>query len=332
MKPHIAIVNSSSFGKVIPEHLAQLQEIGEVERIAVPNNVPLGEFAERLRGVKAVVASVTPYYPDELLRQLPGLLLIARHGIGCDNVNLAAADECGIIVTRVAGIVERAAVAEHALALMLSASRCIPEADAAVRRGEWSRRAEWIGVELSGKTIGLIGLGNIGSGLARILRHGFGAKVLAFDPGLSAEEIERRDAVQCTLEELLENSDFISLHLALTPKSARILGQKQFSLMRRGVILVNTARGELIDEDALIDALRSGIVRSYATDVVTGEPITGEHRLLRQPGVTVVPHLGGYTYESLRGMGETMVRNVREVLLEGKVPENIVNAVKRVRL
>lgn len=325
MKPIVAVVNSNSFGVVIPEHLQQLTEMAEVLRFSVPNDLPPLEFAAKLQDADAIIASVTPRYPAELLNVLPRLKLIARHGIGCDNVDVAAASACGIIVTRVPGLVEQAGVAEHALALMLAASRHIPAASAGVRRGEWQRRAEWTGGELSGKTVGIIGIGNIGTGLARILSGGFHARVLAYDPFLSAAQVAARHAQQVELGELLEHSAFVSLHCSLNPTSRGLIDRSALAALQPGTVLVNTARGECVDEEAVLAALADGRLACYAADVVTGEPIDQKHRLLSHPNALIVPHLGGYTYDSLRGMGDTMLRNVREVLLDGTVPANAVN-------
>ena len=207
---------------------------------------------------------------------------------------------------------------------MLSACRNIVKGDAKVRAGRWADRATLVGVELKGRVVGVIGLGNIGSHAASILSHGFGAKVLACDPKADRQVFQQSGAASVTFDELLQKAEVVSMHASLGEANYHMLGKSEFERMKPGVILVNTARGELVDEQALLSALDSGKVRAYAADVVEGEPIGAGHRLLKHPAVIVVPHLGGYTYESLRGMGDTMVRNMEQVFIEGVMPGNVI--------
>ena len=324
-KPLIAIVNSSSFGKHFPQHLEQLQEIGDLIRVDVQTKIEPRSLVQKLQGVNAVIASVTPQFASQVLLQLDDLVLLARHGIGCDNVDLDAATSLGIMVSKVQGEVEREALAEHTVALLLGAGRQLHRGYTSVRENRWQDRANYLGIELGKKRIGLIGIGNIGSRVAEILSRGFNAEVCACDPQLSAEEIRKRCAEPLPLEELLATSDVISFHCPLNSNTRRMLSREKFAMLKRGALLVNTCRGELVDEDALIDALKSGRLRGYATDVVEGEPIDGSHRLLLQPNALVVPHLGGYTEESLFGMGQTMVDDVANVFVNGTRPGVLAN-------
>ncbi len=324
MKPQIAIVNSSSFGNVFPEHLDRLRGFAELQTIKVPINIPDNDFIKILKPFHGIIASVNPNFPYSVLKELDKLSIITRHGIGYNNVDVEGALKLGIVVTKVEGLVERESVAEQAVALMMSAARQIVAGDRAVHEGRWADRAQFIGVELLNKAVGVIGLGNIGSRTAEILSFGFNAKVVGFDPHRSSEEIEKHGAKKVSFEELLSTSELISLHCSLGKDNYHLLGKEQFAGIKRGLILVNTARGELVDEEALLDALDRGIVRCYATDVVEGEPIGGDHRLLKHPKVIVVPHLGGYSFDSLRGMGETMVNNLEDVFVRGQIPANVI--------
>jgi len=324
-KPKITILNSSSFGKHFPDQLEALSAMGPVNRVDVPIDVPDEVLVERLLGTNALIASVTPKLPGHVLEALPDLVLIARHGIGCDNVDIPAATELGIMVSKVAGEVEQEAVAENTIALLLAVGRHVHSGFISVRESRWSERAKYLGLELKGKRIGIIGIGNIGSRVAQILKDGFRAEVIATDPYLSDAEIKRRGATPVAIEELLSTSLAISFHCPLTSATRRLLNRGSFSTMKRGVIIVNSCRGELLDEDALCEALESGLVGAYGTDVVEGEPINGNHRLLKYPNVLVVPHLGGYTTESLSGMGQTMVDDVRKVFIERGHPGTLAN-------
>ena len=195
-----------------------------------------------------------------------------------------------------------------------------------VRAGEWGKRAKIaLGVDFNGATIGLVGIGAIGSTVARILTHGYRAKVIAYDPYLDAQEISARHATKVSFDELLEQSCIISVHCPLTTETSRMFRAQQLEAMNDGIIIVNTCRGEIFNQDDLIVALESGKVGGYATDVVEGEPIDADHILLATRNVIVTPHLGGYSVVSLRGMGETMVEDMTRVFVEKKFPGVITN-------
>ncbi len=324
--PKVAIVNSSSFGRYFTEHIERLESFAEVIRLDLPADIPGIELAEKLRDVDFIIASVTPNYDAEFFKHVSNLKLIARHGIGYNNIDLDAATRCGVIVTKVPGEVERNAVAEHALALLMAVSRKIVDAVNAVRAGKWAERARFIGIELTGKVVGVIGVGNIGSRFCQIVSRGFNATVLGYDPGRSEEWIRSAGAEPVSdLDELLERADIISLHASLNETSYHILSRPQFAKMKDGVIIVDTARGELIDTQALIEALESGKVRAVALDVVEGEPIGAEHPLLKYDNVIIVPHIAAYTEESLKAMGDKVIADI-EAILDKRVPEEVVNS------
>ncbi|MGB9856781.1 MAG: D-isomer specific 2-hydroxyacid dehydrogenase family protein [Dictyoglomaceae bacterium] len=320
----IAIVNSSSFGKYFPEHIERLKKLGEVERFEFPENIDGKTLAEKLTGFSIIVASVKPYYNKDFFEHKDNTLLITRHGIGYDNIDLKSATEKGVIVTKVPGEVEREAVAETAVSLLMAVMRKIRSASLKVKEGKWKERAKFIGWEIKGKTVGIIGFGNIGSRVGEILKNGFNARVIAYDPNLSEEDIRKRGGEPVTLEELLKNSDIISLNASLTPNNFHMLSFKEFSLMKDGVFIINTARGELIDEKALISALESGKVLGAGLDVIEGEPIDENHPLLKFENVIITPHISAYTYESLKAMGDKVVSDV-EKILRGEIPEEILN-------
>lgn len=324
MSVKIAIVNSSSFGKHFPDHIEKLKALGEVERFELLHDMRGKALAEKLMGYSIIIASVKPYYDREFFEYKDKTLLITRHGIGYDAIDIKSATEKGTLVTKVAGIVEREAVAENAIALLLDVMRKVREASLKVREGKWQERASFMGYEIKDKVAGIIGIGNIGSRVAEILKYGFGAKVIAYDPNLSEEEIQKRGAQPVSLEELLQTSDIISLNASLNEKNYHMLSHKEFSMMKKNVFIVNTARGELIDTEALIKALKEGKVAGAGLDVVEGEPIDENHPLLAFDNVIITPHTSAYTYECLRGMGDKVVSDVEKVL-RGEIPDGVIN-------
>lgn len=324
-KPVIIIINSSSFGKYFSDHLQTLQQFAEIEHVDVPADINADALAEKVKHADGIIASVTPRFPRKTLEQCNKLLLIARHGIGCDNVDVEAATELGISVSRVKGIVEREAVAEYAIALLMAASRQVPQGLLAVKNSNWASRYRMVGMELKGKKVGIIGLGNIGSRSAEILSNGFNANVIAVDPYIDKERFKQYNAKEVSLDELIRSSHVILFHCPLTSETSRMLRREQFSMMQKGAVLVNTCRGELVDEDALYDALQQGPLGAYATDVVEGEPVDGNHRLVKLDNVIVTPHLGGYSWESLHGMGQTCVDDMVAVFQNDKVAGELAN-------
>lgn len=322
----IAIVNSSSFGVSFPEHLRELEKFADLIRVDIPNNAPAAVFHEKLAGADGIIASVTPVYTREVLLGLPKLQLLARHGVGCDNVDLVTCAELGIAVSKVGPEVERESVAQMAVGLMNASARRICEGADVVKAGQWAKRAKLaLGVDFKGATIGLVGIGAIGKTVARILTLGFQANVIAYDPYVSAEEVTARHATKVGFDELLARSAIITLHCPLTKETSRMLCAPQLAAMKPGAILVNTCRGEIFNQADLIAALESGKLGGYATDVVEGEPIGGEHVLLSTRNVIVTPHLGGYSVVSLGGMGQTMVDDMRRVFVESGFPGVIAN-------
>lgn len=324
-RPLISIVNSSTFGKHFKEHISAIEQFADIRHITVPSDIDAETLAEKIKTSNGIIASVTPKFPRKVLEQCKELVILSRHGIGCDNVDLHAATELGIMVSRVKGLVEREAVAEYAVALLMAAARLVPHGSHAVKNSQWSERFRMIGMELKGKTIGIIGLGNIGSRTAEILSKGFNATVIATDPYIDKAKFNQFCAIEVSLKELVSSSHAILFHCPLTSETKRMLGKEQFAAMQKNCILVNTCRGELLDEEALYVALSSGLIGAYATDVVEGEPIDGNHRLAKLDNVIITPHLGGYSWESLRGMGQTCVDDIISVFQKGEMAGELAN-------
>ncbi|MFD1629675.1 NAD(P)-dependent oxidoreductase [Pseudopedobacter beijingensis] len=324
-RPVISILNSSTFGKHFAAHMETLHAFADIQHIDVPSDIDADALAAHIKNSDGIIASVTPKIPRRTLEQCKNLVLLVRHGIGCDNVDLEAATELGIMVSRVKGIVEKEAVAEYAVSLLMAASRQVVQGAQAVRNSAWATRSGMIGMELKGKTIGIIGLGNIGSRSSEILSKGFGANVVASDPYIDKSRFAEFGAKEVPLDELISTSSAILFHCPATEETKRMLGTAQFASMQKGAVLVNTCRGELVDEDALFEALQTGPLGAYATDVVEGEPIDSSHRLTKLDNVIVTPHLGGYSWESLHGMGQTCVDDSVAVFQKNGVPGEMAN-------
>jgi Lactate dehydrogenase and related dehydrogenases len=320
----IAIVNSSSFAEHFPEQLERLTTIGEVKRFNFPQDVEQKVLVENLKDFDYIIASVTPFFKKEFFEGCDKLKLISRHGIGYNNVDAKSAREHGVHVTIVEGVVEQDAVAENAIALLMGISRRVVESSKAAKEGNWKDRANFMGYQIRGKTTGIIGLGNIGSRVGSILKGGFKNEIFAYDPILGDEEIERRGAKPVSLETLLTESDFISLNAFLTEENYHMLNADAFQKMKDGVLIVNTARGALVDDKALLAAIESGKVAGYGSDVVENEPVGAEYFLFENERVVISPHTSAYTWECLRGMGEKVVDDVEKVNA-GQLPEVLVN-------
>jgi D-3-phosphoglycerate dehydrogenase len=249
------------------------------------------------------------------------LRVIGRAGAGIDNVDLQAASERGVIVMNTPGA-NTVATAEHTMALLLALCRNVPQAAASLRSGEWERK-RFKGIEVRSKTIGIVGLGRVGRRVARRCKA-FGMDVICYDPYLSGERAKLLRVDQVSLDELLGRSDFITLHAALTPDTQGLIGRGALSKTKAGVRIINAARGGLIDEEALIEALRDGRVAGAALDVLAEEPPDRANPLLHMDNVVVTPHLAASTEEAQREVGIQIVSQVIDAL-EGTDYRNAVN-------
>ncbi|MDF2824754.1 MAG: phosphoglycerate dehydrogenase, partial [Mycobacterium sp.] len=255
----------------------------------------------------------------EVLAAAPKLKIVARAGVGLDNVDVDAATARGVLVVN-APTSNIHSAAEHALALMLSAARQIPAADATLRAHTW-KRSSFSGTEIFGKTVGVVGLGRIGQLVAARLAA-FGTHVVAYDPYVSQARAAQLGIELLSLDELLGRADFISVHLPKTPETAGLIGTEALAKTKKGVIIVNAARGGLIDEHALADAITSGHVQAAGLDVFSTEPCT-DSPLFELPQVVVTPHLGASTAEAQDRAGTDVAASVRLALAGEFVPDAV---------
>jgi phosphoglycerate dehydrogenase-like enzyme len=243
--------------------------------------------------------------------------VIARTGVGIDSIDVDAATALGVAITTTPGANEDS-VADHAIAMMLALLRRIPENDAGVRKGEWNRTGPHTPRQLSGTTVGLIGYGHIGRLVARRL-EGFGVELLVSDPALRGSDSPR----PVELDDLLARADIVSLHVPLIPATRDLIDQRVFRLMQPHAVFINTSRGGVVDETALIDALQNGVISGAALDVFDVEP-PGDSPLLAMPNVVVSPHVGGLSTKSVDAMTRLATASVIDVL-QGRVPDGLAN-------
>jgi len=256
----------------------------------------------------------------ELLEHAPQLRVVGRAGVGVDNIDVEAATRRGVLVMNTPGG-NAVSVAEHTLALVLSLARSVPQLNASVHAGRWEKSGA-AGVEIRGKTLGLVGLGRVGAEVARRARA-LEMNVLAFDPYISENVARELDVTLVPFDDLLGRSDFLSLHTALSPATQNLINAAAIARMKRGARLINTARGELVDEAALADALRSGQLAGAAVDVFAEEPPRASP-LVGLPGVVATPHVAGSTEEAQEEVGYLIAQQVRDFLAEG-ILRNAVN-------
>lgn len=299
----------------------------ELERLAGPSpEWPDGQrtiFAapddERLPGarVEAIIPLVTHRVGIDEIARLSDLRVIGNYGVGYDNVDVPAAAERGIVVTNTPGVLTDA-TADLTMALILAAARRLREGLEVASSGEWPGWSpmELLGMGLRGKTLGIIGAGRIGTAVAR-RAVAFGLTILYWSRSESPELADELGASRCvTLEELLRKSDVVSVHVALSPETTGLLGPEELRLMKPDSVLVNTARGPIVDEVALAAALRDGVIGAAGLDVFNREPEI-HPGLLVLPNAFVLPHLGSATREARQGMWDIASANVRAVLAGG---------------
>lgn len=276
--------------------------------------------AEEIRDAAALVVRSATKVNAKLLEAAAQLRVIGRAGVGVDNVDLDAATRKGIVVMNTPGG-NATSVAEVTFAFMLSLVRRLPQADSSMKAGKWEKK-KFLGMELRGKTLGIVGFGRIGMEVAR-LAQAFQMTALAFDPYISASVAVGVNVRRVSLEELLKSSDFITLHCSATPDTIGMIDAKTLALTKPGVRIINCARGELIDEAALLAALESGQVAGAGLDVFQKEPPTGS-ALVGHANVIATPHFAGSTEEAQEIVGIRIAEQVRDYLLQG-VARNAVN-------
>jgi D-3-phosphoglycerate dehydrogenase len=299
--------------------LERLRRAGEV---TVVSKLGEAELIERIPEFDALVVRSETRVTALILEAGRKLRVVGRAGVGVDNIDVPAATRKGILVVN-APRGNVVAAAEHTIALLVSLARWIPQADASVKRGEWTR-SKFIGTEIRGKTLGVIGLGNVGSEVAK-RAHGLEMEVVAYDPVVSVERAELFNVELVSLNDLLERADFVTVHVPLVDTNRNLIGASELALMKPGARLINAARGGIVDEDALFEALKTGRLAAAAFDVFVNEPPGGAHPLLALPNFVATPHIGASTSEAQVSVAFDVAEEVAAVLA-GDLPRFAVNA------
>src|SRR5438270_10751843 len=274
------------------------------------------ELLDAVPGADALIIRSATKVTEPVLAAAQDLIVVGRAGIGVDNVDVAAATRRGVMVVN-APQSNILSAAEHTVALLLAQARNIPQAHAALKAGKWER-SRWEGVELHGKVLGVVGLGRVGALVAQ-RAHSFGMRLVAYDPYVSRDRARQMGVDLMSLEELVGVADFLTVHLPKTPDTLGIIGKELLSQAKPGLRLVNTARGGIVDEDALAEAVRSGIVAGAGLDVFAEEPTTKSPRF-ELDSVVVTPHLGASTVEAQDKAGQTIAEQVVLALRGDFVP------------
>jgi len=300
--------------RIAPAGIELLREAGHT--VDVRLGMSPADLSDAVPGAQALVIRSATQVTADVFEAGTDLVVVGRAGVGLDNVDLVAATQLGVTVVN-APLSNVLSAAEHTVALILAQARNIPQAHAALVAGRWER-AKWEGIELAGKTLGIIGLGRVGRLVAERVA-GFAMLTLAHDPYVSAEQARELRIDLVSLPQLMARSDFVTVHVARTPETIGLIGTELLASARPGIRIVNVARGGLVDEEALAEALRTGRVAGAALDVFEGEPIESSP-LFGLPGVVVTPHLGASTAEAQHRAGVNIAEQVNDALAGGFVP------------
>jgi glyoxylate reductase len=311
--------------KIPDAGLRPLQETSEIKLWDQELPPSPEELDGLLDGCDGAITLLTDRIDGPVLDRHPGLRVISNFAVGYDNIDVPAASERGVLVCNTPEVLTNA-TADHTWALLLAAARRIPESIAYVRDGKWKTWGPLLllGREVSGATIGIVGLGRIGKEVAKRAR-GFDMRVLAFDPFEDAAFAKEHGITYVPLEQLVAESDFVTLHVALTDETHHLIGATELSRMKPTAILVNASRGQVVDTAALVDALRSGSILGAALDVTDPEPLSADHPLVNMTSCIVVPHTASATVQTRDRMAELAAKNLLAGL-SGERPPAAVNA------
>jgi len=276
-----------------PDEAKMVEEAGATVKI-IPDKAD-DLFRSEINSADGLIVGLPPV-TRQLMENSPRLIIVARHGVGYDSVDIKAATDLGIVVTNTPGV-NSDAVAEFTYGLLLAFIRQIPHSWDSMRGGGWRKPQNLDAVDLRGKTIGIIGLGRIGSRVSKI-GNAFGLKVLACDPYITEQDFRNAGAQRVSKEEAIRQADYLTLHTPLSDETRKMIGIKELSMMKKSALLINTSRGEVVDEDALVEAVDKGLIAGAALDVFKDEP-PKDKKITVHPRILVTAHLAGLTREAM---------------------------------
>lgn len=319
IKPKVFIA-SRSFGKYSEKALELLNAVAQIERSPSDRGVTEEELLRVVEEFDGIIVG-TDKINRRIIEHAKNLKIIARHGLGVDNIDLKAATDKGIVVTYTPKA-NAEAVADFTFGLILSIARNIPQAWLSMKQGKWEA-PKFMGVEIHRKTLGIIGLGDIGYRVAKRAK-GFDMKILYWSRERKMNLEKELDAHYVSLETLLSESDFVTIHVALTDETRRMIGEKEFNLMKKTAYLINTARGPIVDEEALYKTLVEGRIAGAAVDVYCKEPPSPDLPMLRLDNVIPCPHIAAYTKEAVCRMDMMNAEDMAR-FFKGEKPAYVVN-------
>jgi D-3-phosphoglycerate dehydrogenase len=307
-----------------PDEVKMVEEAGAMVKI-IPDKAD-DLFRSEVNSADGLIVGLPPV-TGQLMESSPRLVIVARHGVGYDSVDIKAATDLGIVVTNTPGV-NSDAVAEFTYGLLLAFIRQIPHSWEVMRGGGWRKPQNLDAVDIRGKTIGIIGLGRIGSRVSKI-GNAFGLKVLACDPYITEQDFRNAGAQRVSKEEAIRQADYLTLHTPLSDETRKMIGIKELSMMKKSTLLINTSRGEVVDEDALIEAVDKGLIAGAALDVFKDEP-PKDKKITAHPRILVTAHLAGLTQEA---MYRTFIAAAAQVVhaLKGEKPPYALNEPKNPR-
>lgn len=308
---------------ISPEGLKSLIDHKDFE-VKINTDLTENELIEEIKDYQGLIVRSQTQVTEAVIEASPNLKVIARAGVGVDNIDVDAATKNGVIVIN-APDGNTISATEHSMAMILSMARNIPQAHQSLKNGKWDRKT-YRGTELFNKTLGVIGAGRIGLGVAKRAQS-FGMNILAFDPYLSEDKAKELNVTRATVEEIAEQADFVTVHTPLTPKTKGIVGKAFFEKAKPTLQIINVARGGIIDEEALVEALDNNQIQSAAIDVFETEPAT-ESPLVENEKIIVTPHLGASTVEAQEKVAVSVANEIVDIFENG----NVLNAINAPRM
>ena len=320
MKPKVIV-----YKKVDKKVLDFIQNTCEVVYLEKLDSQTYPIFLEELKDAQGILGAGLKV-DKELLDQAPHLKIVCNTSVGYDNLNMAELTKRGIMATNTPDVLNDT-VADTIFGLLLSTARRMPELDHWVKTGQWESNLEekWFGVDVHHKILGIIGMGGIGSAIAKRAHLGFDMEIVYHNRSRNEEAEQKYGATYCSMEDLLKQSDFVCLMTPLTPQTEKIMGKREFELMKETAIFINGSRGKTVDEEALIHALQMGEILAAGLDVFVQEPVKLDNPLLSMKNVVTLPHIGSATYETRLKMATLAATNL-VAGLQGEIPPTLINS------